>query len=150
MILNRQKRVRVALPLLDKFARRVRRELRLDGRELSICLVSDAEMARLNRRYRGKNKATDVLSFSAGNDAGLKPGATNRRRQESGGTLLGDIAIAPMVARRNAKRFGRTLPDELRILILHGVLHLMGYDHERDSGQMERRERILRRRLGLE
>ena len=54
------------------------------------------------------------------------------------------------MARRNAKRFGRTLADELRILILHGVLHLMGYDHERDSGQMERRERILRRRLGLE
>jgi len=150
MILNRQKRVRVALPLLEKFARRLRRELRLNGRAVDICLVGDAEMARLNRRYRGKNKATDVLSFSARNDAGLKPGATNSRRQDAGGTLLGDIAIAPMVARRNAKRFGRTLPDELRILILHGVLHLMGYDHERDGGQMERRERILRRRLGLE
>jgi probable rRNA maturation factor len=55
-----------------------------------------------------------------------------------------------MVARRNAKRCGRTLPDELRILILHGVLHLMGYDHESDGGQMERRELFLRRRLGLE
>ena len=141
MILNRQKRVRVALPLLEKFARRVRRELRLNGRAVDICLVGDAEMARLNRRYRGKNKATDVLSFPASKDAAFRQASSQS---------LGDIAIAPTVARRNAKRFGRTLADELRILILHGVLHLMGYDHERDSGQMERRERILRRRLGLE
>jgi probable rRNA maturation factor len=140
MILNRQNRVRVALPPLEKFARQVQRELRLHAREVAICLVSDAEMARLNMTYRGKPGPTDVLSFSAGNSA-------NRR---AGGKLLGDIAIAPMVARRHAKRFGRTLSEELRILILHGVLHLMGYDHEADSGQMERRERQLRRRLGLE
>jgi probable rRNA maturation factor len=141
MILNRQKRVRVALPPLEKFERRVRRELRLDGRDVSICLVSDAEMARLNKSYRGKHGSTDVLSFPA------SEGASARRASSKS---LGDIAIAPMVARRNAKRYGRTLPDELRILILHGVLHLMGYDHESDSGQMERRERLLRRRLGLE
>jgi probable rRNA maturation factor len=141
MILNRQKRVRVALPPLEKFARRVRRAVRLDGREVSICLLSDAEMARLNKTYRGKLGATDVLSFPASEEAAFKRASSRS---------LGDIAIAPMVARRNAKRYGRTLPDELRILILHGVLHLMGYDHERDSGQMERRERFLRRRLGLE
>ena len=141
MILNRQKRVRVALPPLEKFARRVRRELRLEGRELSICLVGDAEMTRLNKTYRGKQGPTDVLSFPASEEA-----ASRRASSKS----LGDIAIAPMVARRNAKRFGRTLPDELRILILHGVLHLMGYDHESDSGQMERRERLVRRRLDLE
>ena len=63
---------------------------------------------------------------------------------------LGDIAIAPSVARRNAPAFGRTFEKEMRILILHGVLHLMGYDHETDSGQMNRREMRLRRRLGLE
>ncbi len=62
---------------------------------------------------------------------------------------MGDIAIAPSVARRNALRFGRTFDQEIRILILHGVLHLMGYDHESDSGQMERRENRLRRELGL-
>ena len=169
MILNRQKRVRVALPPLEKFARHVKRELRLNGREVAICLVSDAEMARLNKTYRGKNKPTDVLSFAAeekaenrnsksGNRnnqvtksrARLKPGATQKRRQDASGTLLGDIAIAPKVARRNAKQYGRTLAEELRILILHGVLHLMGYDHETDGGQMERRELRLRRRLGLE
>ena len=141
MILNRQKRVRVALPLLEKFARRVRRELRLDGRDLAICLVGDAEMARLNKTFRGKQGPTDVLSFPASEETAFKRASSKS---------LGDIAVAPMVARRNARRYGRTLPDELRILILHGVLHLMGYDHERDSGQMERRERLLRRRLGLE
>jgi len=62
---------------------------------------------------------------------------------------VGDIAIAPAVARRNALRFGRTFEDEMRILILHGALHLMGYDHETDTGQMDRRERRLRRKLGL-
>ena len=140
MILNRQNRVRVALPPIEKFAQQVQRELRLQTRDIDICLVSDAEMARLNRTHQGKRAATDVLSFPAGNSA-LRGG---------GKSLLGDIAIAPMVARRNAKRFGRTLTDELRILILHGVLHLMGYDHEADSGQMDRRERQLRRRFGLE
>jgi len=67
----------------------------------------------------------------------------------SSASYLGDIAIAPAVARRNARRFGRTLNDELRILILHGILHLMGYDHETDNGEMERREQRLRRALGL-
>ncbi len=62
---------------------------------------------------------------------------------------MGDIAIAPAVARRNARRFGRTFPDEMRILILHGILHLMGYDHETDDGEMDRREHRLRRELRL-
>ncbi len=148
MILNRQSRVRVALPALEKFSRRMKRELRLNGRELVVCLVSDTEMTRLNRKYRGKNKATDVLSFPSGQD-----GCVPRLRLgqvSAGPTFLGDIAIAPQVAGRNAKRYGRALHDELRILILHGVLHLLGYDHETDSGQMERRELRLRRRLGLE
>lgn len=141
MILNRQKRVRVVLPPLEKFARRVRRALGPNGFEVAICLVSDAEMARLNKTYRGKQGPTDVLSFPAD----VAP-AFRRASSKS----LGDIAIAPMVARRNAKRYGRTLADELRILILHGLLHLMGYDHDTDRGQMERREHSLRRRLGLE
>ena len=67
----------------------------------------------------------------------------------SSASYLGDIAIAPAVARRNARRFGRTFDDEMRILILHGMLHLMGYDHETDTGQMDRREKRLRRALGL-
>jgi probable rRNA maturation factor len=71
------------------------------------------------------------------------------RRDSRTPSFLGDIAIAPSVARRNAKKLGRTLPSELQILILHGVLHLLGYDHETDRGQMDRLEARLRRKLGL-
>ena len=153
MILNRQNRVRVALPSLENFAREVKRELRLNGREVTICLVSDAEMARLNNTYRGKGKPTDVLSFPADEARAFRRAhrlAHNHAGLKAASTFLGDIAISPATAKRNARRYGRTLPEELRILILHGVLHLMGYDHETDRGQMERRERRLRRRLGLE
>ena len=75
--------------------------------------------------------------------------AGNTKLEAAASGYLGDIAISPQTAQRNARRFGRTLPQELRILLLHGVLHLMGYDHETDRGQMERRERRLRRELGL-
>jgi probable rRNA maturation factor len=67
----------------------------------------------------------------------------------AGKSFLGDIAIAPGVAKRNAKSLGRTPPEELRILVLHGVLHLLGYDHETDRGEMDRIEQRMRRRLGL-
>ncbi|MGC2727251.1 MAG: rRNA maturation RNase YbeY [Candidatus Acidiferrales bacterium] len=75
--------------------------------------------------------------------------ASSVSSNSSTSSYLGDIAIAPAVARRNALRFGRTFDQEMRILILHGVLHLMGYDHETDQGQMTRRENRLRRDLGL-
>jgi probable rRNA maturation factor len=81
-----------------------------------------------------------------------KPKALRRRkagRVIPSASYLGDIAIAPAVARRNARRFGRSFNDEMRILVLHGMLHLMGYDHETDTGQMDRREQHLRRVLGL-
>jgi probable rRNA maturation factor len=145
MVLNRQRRVPVPVNDLERFLARARRALRLAPDSLTVCLVTDAEIARWNRAYRGKPKPTDVLSFPAGN------GRARGRRKKSAASLpyLGDIAIAPAVARRNARRFGRTFDDEMRILILHGILHLMGYDHETDTGQMDRRERRLRRALGI-
>jgi probable rRNA maturation factor len=143
VILNRQRAVRVPLPPLERFLRHVRRELRLRGRQISICFVTDAEITRLNRMFRGKNRPTDVLSFPAG------PSVASARASSPTSSLLGDIAISPATARRNARRFGRTLPDELRILILHGVLHLLGYDHESDAGRMDRVESRLRRRLRI-
>jgi len=123
-------------------------------------------MAHWNRAYRGKAGPTDVLSFPAGGSRRKQRKQTtqnyhgSRRRpsgenafvsasDDSNDSYLGDIAIAPMVARRNALRFGRTFGEEMRILILHGMLHLMGYDHETDAGEMERRERRLRRALGM-
>ncbi len=147
MILNRQRGVRVAAAGLAQFLRRAERLLRLPPQTVTVCLVSDAAIARMNLRFRGRRGPTDVLSFPAGGDG-------RRRRPPVAllskvGFYLGDIAIAPGVARRNARRAGRALDEELRLLVLHGLLHLMGYDHSSDHGEMERRERALRRSLEL-
>ena len=161
MIVNRQSRISVPLRELDKFLTRARRRLRLPKDSFAVCLVTDAEIARWNRAYRGKTGPTDVLSFAT------NAGKTKRWPAKNGRTAkaesfdfavaaanhptqyIGDIAIAPAVAKRNASRFGRSFDAEMRILILHGILHLMGYDHEADDGQMERRENKLRRELRL-
>jgi probable rRNA maturation factor len=152
MILNRQRAVRVARRPLELFLARVRKELGLGEADVTICLVSDAEIARMNEAYRKKKGPTDVLSFpevalrgSAGLRRAWKPSLRETRRSQ----FLGDIAISPATAQRNAKQLGRTLGGELQILILHGVLHLLGYDHETDGGEMNSVERRLRRRLGL-
>ena len=97
-----------------------------------VALVSDARVRQLNARYRDKNSPTDVLSFAAG-EAGF----------------LGEIVIASGVARRQARLAGHAIQVELRVLALHGLLHLLGYDHERDDGRMARVERRLRRKGGL-
>jgi probable rRNA maturation factor len=162
MVLNRQRRVPIALDPLKQFAERARRELCFADNAVTVCLVSDAAIARLNQRYRGKRGPTDVLSFPAGakpaRTSGFQEGtasAAPNRAINSGalalgaGRYAGDIAISPSAARRNARRLDRTLPAELRVLILHGMLHLAGYDHETDRGEMNRIERRLRRRLGL-
>jgi len=138
-ILNKQTKIRLSLPPLEKFADDVLRELQLKPENLSIAFVSNPVSAHLNKTYRKIAKATDVLSFPAEADARL-----NRHR------FLGDIAIAPAVASSYAKKNGRTLQSEICILILHGILHLLGYDHETDRGQMNRIERNLRRKFGLE
>ena len=143
MILNRQRRVRVPLVSLKKFLGRVRSLVDLPAGSLTVCFVTEVEITRLNQTYRGKSDPTDVLSFPAGRSA-------DRNFSRSAAAYLGDIAISPVVARRNAQRFGRSLEGELRVLILHGVLHLMGFDHETDSGEMDRREARLRRRLRLD
>jgi probable rRNA maturation factor len=138
MIVNRQRRVPVAVKPLEEFFERVRRELRFAPESVTVQLISDAAMARLNHTYRHKSGPTDVLSFPAN---GSKPNQDTE--------YVGDIAISPETARRNARRFSRTLPAEMRILILHGMIHLAGFDHETDNGEMERLERRLRRRLGI-
>ena len=171
MVINRQRRIPVAPPSVEKFLARVTNLLHIPRDATTICLVTDAQMARWNRIYRGKAKPTDVLSFPA--DAGRtrksqtsRTATTSRKRATAGprpkpvrsrrhpaprtDSYLGDIAIAPAVARRNAQELGRTFDDEMRILVLHGVLHLLGYDHETDTGQMERRELRLRRQLGIQ
>jgi probable rRNA maturation factor len=153
MILNRQRSVRLSTRALESFLLRVRRELDLKQAQVTVCLVSDAEIAGMNESFRKKRGPTDVLSFPA---VKLRQPSRSKRRpasvvssSEDSDTSLGDIAIAPAVAKRNAKNFGRTLPAELKILILHGVLHLLGFDHEADRGEMDRTEKKLQRRLGL-
>jgi probable rRNA maturation factor len=154
MILNRQRAVRVALRPLERFLERVQREMKVGDAEVTVCLVSNREIAGMNEEFRKKQGPTDVLSFPAMNARmGERRGRSSRARRVSSlrprEKSLGDIAIAPVVAKRNAKSFGRTLPNELRILVLHGVLHLLGYDHETDRGEMDRVEQRMRRRLGL-
>ncbi len=148
MILNRQRAVRLGRRSLETFWRRVRDELGLGEAEVTICLVSDAEIARMNVAFRKKKGPTDVLSFPAVRRR--RPVLIERKlRKKKLGGDLGDIAISPATARRNARKQGRTLASEMRILMLHGILHLFGYDHETDHGQMNRLEHKLRRRLGL-
>jgi len=109
---------------------------------MTLAIVPDARVRALNRQFRRKNTATDVLSF---------PAAASRLRRgrpdESG--YLGDVVIASGVAARQARRAGHSLGTELRVLALHGLLHLLGYDHERDDGRMARLEQRLRKRGGL-
>ncbi len=105
--------------------------------EVSVLVTGDDEIKRLNRIYRGKNKATDVLSFPA-------PDSVNGHNK-----VAGDLAISAETAARQAAELGHPLAMELQILILHGVLHLGGFDHESDQGEMERKESALRWRLGL-
>jgi len=112
---------------------------------VTIVLTGDGAVRRLNRQWRGIDRATDVLSFPAGQDPPL-PGGPGKPR---GPRHLGDIVIATGVAARQARRVGHSLRLELRVLALHGFLHLVGYDHNRDAGEMARVEGRLRRRGGL-
>jgi probable rRNA maturation factor len=148
MIVNRQRAVRLARRPLELFLRRVKNELGLEEAGLTVCLVSDAEIARMNETFRKKKGPTDVLSFPM---MARRRAVRLRRGSKTvkAGEYLGDIAISPATARRYAKKYGRKLSSELQVLTLHGVLHLLGYDHETDRGEMERMERKLRRRLGL-
>lgn len=125
---NRQRRRRVDIARLTAVLRGAADALAVEG-EVALVLAGDRALRKLNHRYRGKDKPTDVLSF---------PG------QEAG---LGDIVISVDSAAANAKQLGRTLPQELDVLALHGFLHVLGYDHETDDGTMERLEKRLRRRL---
>ena len=116
---------------LRRFARRLEREV-CRGRAFDCLITSDAELRRLNRDFRGKDYPTDVLSF---------PSETH--------AILGDIAISHHQARSHSRVFGHPPETEVRILMLHGVLHLLGMDHESDGGRMARAEKRWRARLGL-
>ena len=130
-----QKRVVGLTPLaLDRFVTRASRAAGLRA-AVNVLVTSNDELQELNRRFRGKDQPTDVLSFPA------LPGVEPR--------YAGDIAISAEIAAHNARVLGHTAAEEIKVLVLHGILHLRGYDHERDSGKMARREDKLRRELRL-
>ena len=126
---------------LGRSARRLLRALDLRHGELSLLLVSDGEMRRLNRRWRDRDRPTDVLAFAQAEGPGGAPDG-----------MLGDVVISVDTARRQAAERGETLGREAERLLVHGVLHLLGYDHERSTAEarrMQRRERALARVLGV-
>jgi probable rRNA maturation factor len=118
----------------ERFVRRACGAVKLKG-TVNVLITDNSEMRNLNRRFRAKDAPTDVLSFPA------VPGLP--------GKLAGDLAISLDIAAENAKQLGHTVEDEIKILILHGVLHLAGYDHESDNGKMARKEAQLRVGLKL-
>jgi probable rRNA maturation factor len=138
---------------LAAFVRDLRRRLRIESREFNICFMDNNEIRRLNLAYRGKDEPTDVLSFPwRETDGPLLPGqrSPSRLRHRDGITnFLGDVVISVETAGRNARDEGHSTLNEIRWLILHGVLHLLGYDHEHDSGEMIALELALREQLGV-
>lgn len=132
LISFRRKPANLDIPALEAFAETLRARL-ARGREFHCLITGDAELARLNEQFRQKTGPTDVLSFP----------------MESEDGYLGDLAISLARARAQAKQYGHSVEEELRVLMLHGVLHLKGMDHETDSGEMARTEKRWRKTLGL-
>lgn len=138
MVILQKKVAGLTEATLDRFVLRARKAAGLRGR-VNVLITSSAAVRALNRQFRRKNKATDVLSFPAASGS------------ESGkaGKLAGDVAISADIAWQNSVRLGHAVSEEIKILALHGILHLAGFDHESDNGEMARKEATLRRALRL-
>ncbi|HLL77820.1 MAG TPA: rRNA maturation RNase YbeY [Pyrinomonadaceae bacterium] len=138
-VVNRQRRVAVDEGHWRAFAERALKVVPNKGAGATVAFVSDRAMRELNRRWRGKRGTTDVLSFPAEQD----------EFEREAGATLGDVVISVEQAARQAREHGLSFENEVEQLILHGLLHLCGYDHETDAGEMNRLELRLRRRLGI-
>jgi len=158
MIFDQQKGYALARPVLQDYVRSLKRHLRLGNCDFNVCFVDDEAMRRMNGAFRGRYRPTDILSFPWNERARLRrPGRPILRRsaspahaaEEEFQGFLGDIVISVETARRNARKEGHSTRNELRWLILHGVLHLLGYDHTCDNGEMIALELSLRDRLGV-
>lgn len=123
---------------LRRFVARARRAAGVDGR-VDVLITSNSAMQALNSQFRGKDKATDVLSFPTSSLNGTP----------SKSVFAGELAISAEIAAQNAATLGHSPASEVKVLVLHGILHLAGYDHERDNGAMAREETKLRRALNL-
>jgi probable rRNA maturation factor len=133
-----QKRITGLSPAtLERFVLRARRAVRIRD-TVNVLVTNNQELRSLNRQFRGKDKATDVLSFPSPQ---LGPGPGKR--------IAGELAISADIARKNADRLGHSAAEEIKVLVLHGILHLAGFDHDRDHGEMAREETRLRQRMKL-
>lgn len=139
LVICQKKIVGVSEDGLTRFISRARKAAGLPG-AVNVLITTSAEMRSLNSRFRGKNIPTDVLSF---------PSDLPVRRNGKPVELAGEIAISADIALQNAVRLGHPAATEVRILLLHGILHLAGFDHERDNGEMARKEAVLRQKLRL-
>ena len=131
-VVNRQRRVKVDTEAWTSFAAKALEAIGKRNSSVTVAFVSDTSIRKLNQQFRGVDKATDVLSFPA---------------DEAGN--LGDVAVSVETAARQAKDNGLSFENEISQLILHGLLHLCGYDHETDNGEMNRLELRLRRKLRI-
>jgi probable rRNA maturation factor len=138
-VINRQRKVPIDVEHWRAFATRASRVVPSDAAGLTVAFISDRAMRELNRMWRHKQGTTDVLSFPAEQD----------EFEKAEGARLGDVVISVEQAVRQAKENGLTTDEEIAQLILHGLLHLCGYDHATDKGQMNRLELRLRRKLGI-
>jgi probable rRNA maturation factor len=138
LIILRKRIAGLSSSTLERFVLRARRAVHLHD-TVNVLVTSSVELKSLNRQFRGVDRATDVLSFPA-------PPVTRRQAKP----IAGDVAISADIARENARRLGHSMADEVKILVLHGILHLAGFDHERDNGDMARKESKLRLQLKLE
>jgi len=129
---------------LTSFVLRARRAAGLRG-TVNVLVTTSAAVRALNRQFRRKDKATDVLSFPFASSFAKSRTTASRRQAE----LAGEVAISADIAAQNAVRLGHSVAQEIKILTLHGILHLAGFDHERDNGQMARKEAKLRQALRL-
>jgi probable rRNA maturation factor len=158
LVVNLQRKVKLESVQFKEFSSHLSKVVsEADERDFSVAFISDRRMKELNGFFRGKNSTTDVLSFPHEPDdfvqsAGFSPSAGDEERDESralNANYLGDIVISVEQAHRQAGDNGLTLENEIKQLILHGVLHLCGYDHETDNGEMNKRELQLRRKLKI-
>lgn len=139
-VVNRQRRRRVEVGRWREFAERALEAIGIKERSATVAFVSDRAMRDLNRRFRGRDYATDVLSFPTEHGGWEEPDEA---------LSLGDVVISLERAEAQAAEHGLELEEEVAQLILHGLLYLCGYDHETDNGEMNRLELSLRRRLGI-
>ena len=138
LVILRKRIVGLGAATLERFILRARRAIRLRG-TVNVLVTNSSELRALNRRFRKADKATDVLSFPS-----------PQLERSKARRVAGEVAISADIARENAERMGHSVADEVKILALHGILHLAGFDHERDHGEMARKESRLRRQLKLE